>query len=423
LRNRLGWGDGVIINTLGRIVYKKGFDVLLKALPFVLEKYPTVKVMIGGDGPIISELKELVSILGITSSVQFIGRIPWTDVPDFLAAADIFVLPSLRDPAGNLDGLPTVLLEAMGCGSAIIASDIGGVSLAIQNKENGLLVTPGSVEELTQALLVLLTDLTLREELGMQARRKVVDELNWDNVVRRIEQLLYLSVTAQSHKLRMGTIYREEMLTKLGFLEATKGRVLDVGCHDGYLLGMVDADFRVGIDLQPIRGTPGICLIKADARYLPFRSGCFDKVYALDIIEHVEDDITFSKSVTEVVAPNGRIILTTPSVCIRLNPPFLTGWISKKWGHIYRLGYSPNRLMELFGNKLDIKVQSWNAPIYRFCYPFLRGLQPFIPNIVGKWVRAISGLDSKRQAGQHGFQIMVASRLSNNSTTKVDENS
>ena len=121
--------------------------------------------MIGGDGPLIGELKELASILGISSSVQFIGRVPWNEVPDIFAAADIFVLPSVRDPAGNLDGLPTVLLEAMGCGSAIIASDIGGVSLAIRIHENGLLVTPGSVDELTQALLDLLNDLTLLRNL------------------------------------------------------------------------------------------------------------------------------------------------------------------------------------------------------------------------------------------------------------------
>jgi glycosyltransferase involved in cell wall biosynthesis/SAM-dependent methyltransferase len=409
LRQKLGWGDGVVINTLGRMVYKKGFDILLKALPFVLDKHPTTKIIIGGDGPILRELKELAGHLGIAGSVQFMGRVSWNDVPDFLSAANIFVLPSVRDPSGNLDGLPTVLLEAMGCGSAIIASDIGGVSLAIHDKENGLLVKPGSVQELSQALLILLEDLTLCGELGSAARRRVVDDLNWDNVVRKIEQMLYSSISNHSHKLRMGTIYREEMLASLGLFEATKGRVLDVGCYDGFLLGKVKADFRVGIDLHPIRGTSGICLIKADARFLPFRPGCFDKVYALDIIEHIKDDVTFSKSLTSVVADDGTLILTTPSADIRLNPPFLTNWISKKWGHIYRLGYSPSRLMELFNSRFDVKVESWNAPIYRFWYPFLRILQVFSPRLVENWVKVISSLDSKRQEGQSGFQVMVAS--------------
>jgi glycosyltransferase involved in cell wall biosynthesis len=188
LRLKLGWNDGIIITTLGRLVYKKGFDILLKALPPVLNKYPLVKVIIGGDGPLLVELHDLAKAIGISESVQFIGRVPWNEVSAILAAGNIFVLPSVRDVAGNLDGLPTVLLEAMGCGSAIIASDIGGVSLAIRNHENGLLVNPGSVDELTQALLKLVNDLAYREILGEAARKTVVDELNWENVVRRIEK-------------------------------------------------------------------------------------------------------------------------------------------------------------------------------------------------------------------------------------------
>ena len=149
--------------------------------------------------------------------------------------------------------------------------------------------------------------------------------------------------------------------------------------------------------------------MQADARYLPFRHGYFDNVYALDILEHIEDEGTFAQSLIDVLAPDGRLILTTPSVNIRLNPPFLTAWISKKWGHIYRLGYSPNKLIELFGKSLDVKVNSWNAPAYRFFYPFLRFLQIFLPRVVEKWVRELSHWDINKQEGQQGFLIMIAS--------------
>ncbi len=201
LRSRLGWEDGLCITTLGRMVYKKGFSNLLKALPTVLDKYPQVKVIFGGDGPLLKDLKATATALSVDKSVQFMGRIPWHVVPDFLAAADIFALPSVRDVAGNLDGLPTVLLEAMSCGTAVIASDIGGVSLAVRDFENGLLVESGSVQGLIEKISLLIDDQSLRERLGKAARQTIVNELNWTNVAYKIERLLY-SACAMHSKTR-----------------------------------------------------------------------------------------------------------------------------------------------------------------------------------------------------------------------------
>jgi glycosyltransferase involved in cell wall biosynthesis len=203
LRDKLGWSDGIIITSLGRMVYKKGFDILLKALPSLLNKNSNVKIIIGGDGPLFGELQELANTLGIASSVQFPGRVPWDEVPAFIAGGNIFVLPSIRDQSGNLDGLPTVLLEAMGCGSAIIASDIGGVPLVIQDHINGILMEPGSVNELSNDLMVLVNDQSLCDKLGKEARKTIVDDLNWDHVGRRIEKILYLSVLNNIHKHSM----------------------------------------------------------------------------------------------------------------------------------------------------------------------------------------------------------------------------
>jgi glycosyltransferase involved in cell wall biosynthesis len=193
LRLLHGWTDEIIIVSLGRLVNKKGFNILLKALPDVVDKFPHVRAVIGGEGPILAELKELAASLYVTNIVQFVGRIPWNEVPEFLASADIFVLPSIRDASGNLDGLPTVLLEAMGCGVGIIASDIGGVSLAVHDQVNGLLVTPGDVNELVTAIITLINDRPLCNRLGVEARKTIENELNWDNICLRIVNILEFS--------------------------------------------------------------------------------------------------------------------------------------------------------------------------------------------------------------------------------------
>jgi SAM-dependent methyltransferase len=374
----------------------------------------------GGDGPILLELKQLTEILGISECVRFVGSIPWNEVPEFLAASDIFILPSVRDKSGNLDGLPTVLLEAMGCGLAIIASDIGGVSLAIHNQTNGLLVNPGSVEDLVQSLCTLLGNHELIKKLGIAARQTIVEDLNWDNVVHEIEQILVLSISNKGFQHRMGSVYRCEMLQNVGLISSKDDRVLDIGCYDGLLLSKTNANLRVGVDLFPLPGLSNVSFVIADATRLPFKFRSFDKIYALDIIEHIEDDSSFSHSVTKLVADGGKMILTTPSDQIRLFPPFLTKWISKKWGHIFRLGYSHKRLNELFGDDLSIQIRPWNAPGYRLFYSALRALQRIFPRYIEKFVRLICRWDYRWQIGNHGFVIMSATRPGNSPSNRSE---
>lgn len=410
LHKKYGIEEAIVITALGRLVYKKGFDILLKSLPDVCHNRTQAQAIIGGDGPIRDDLKGLAETLGITSSITFLGRVPWNEVPDLLAATDIFVLPSVRDPAGNLDGLPTVLLEALGSGCAVIASDIGGVPLVLRDHENGLLVAPGSVSELTDALQTLVNDPALRAQLGVAGRSSVINQFNWQVVAHRIEKMISPSKREIPRKHRMGTVYRETMLESLDLLSPTQGKVLDIGCYDSLLLSKLQAGLRVGVDLQPVHKYNGINLVQADARFLPFKRGCFDQVYALDVIEHIEDDGSFAKSLIKVLAPDGKVVLTTPSAQIRLNPPFLTSWISRKWGHIYRLGYHPARLVELFRQELEVKILPWNAPAYRFFYPFLRLIQFTFPKSVDKLVKHICNYDFRNQDGQRGFHILIGKR-------------
>lgn len=190
VREKYGWlPDEIIISTLGRMVYKKGFSKLLEIAPSLISANVKVRIIIGGSGTIEAELKEKAAQMKLSKIISFPGRIPWNEVPEFLAASDIFVLPSQRDVAGNLDGLPTVLLEAMACGLPCVASDVGGVSLVINN-ENGFLVQPSDTNQLLLRLLVLIQNSNLRREMSTAAREAILSKYNWDNVAKNFEKIL-----------------------------------------------------------------------------------------------------------------------------------------------------------------------------------------------------------------------------------------
>lgn len=220
---------------------------------------------------------------------------------------------------------------------------------------------------------------------------------------------------------RLGTIYRDALLTIL-HKRASNGKVLDVGCHDGYFLSTLTAPVRVGVDLDPRPGNSGLTLICADGRHLPFCDGAFDFVYALDVIEHVEDDRAFATSLSRMVAPGGMLFLSTPSLNIRLTPPFITEWVGRKWGHL-RLGYTAAELISVFDDGLDIRITLWNAPVWRFCYLALRFLFAFLPRLTARLVRYIARWDAAHTQGEHGYLLLEAHRpaLSNCSNSILQE--
>lgn len=198
---RTAWGASpsqVMVAALGRLVHKKGFDVLLDAWAALAPRHPEARLVLGGDGPLRPELTERVQRLGLGASVDLVGQVPWDRVPDLLAAVDIFVLPSVRDASGNLDGLPTVLLEAMSSGAAVVASEIAGVGLVVRDGETGLLVPAGSAEALAAALEGLIGDSARRLALGQAARRAVETEFNWTATARRLVGLYQRALAGEA---------------------------------------------------------------------------------------------------------------------------------------------------------------------------------------------------------------------------------
>ena len=186
--------DNLIVFALGRIVLKKGFDFLIQALPSVLQRVPNVSLIIGGDGTDLARLKTLAKEHGVSDNIRFPGAISRTNVPLYFHLCDIFTLPAVFDPSGNVDGCPNVILEAMACGKPVIASCISGIPIVVRNNETGILVEEKKIEQLATALIALLTDTEKRERLGLAGKQRILNELTWDKVIEQIKDVYQYSV-------------------------------------------------------------------------------------------------------------------------------------------------------------------------------------------------------------------------------------
>lgn len=199
VRKRLSIADSQpVVMAMGRLVYKKGFAYFIRAAASVLKQFPTAHFIIAGDGDLRGELEDITRSLGISGNFSFVGHVPWVDTPAYLSMVDVFVVPSVIDQAGNVDGLPNVLLESLASGCAVVASQIAGIPEVINDGENGLLVPQKDVGALAEAICRLLADANLRRHLGRAARRKAVAQLSWMQAAMHMASVLQACVEGAS---------------------------------------------------------------------------------------------------------------------------------------------------------------------------------------------------------------------------------
>lgn len=159
------------ILTVGRLTEKKGTAYLIRAVARLARRHPDIELEIVGDGELRRSLEQLADTLNITQHVCFMGALPMHEVPRKLAAADVFVLPSVTAKDGDSEGLPISILEAAATGVPIVATTHSGISEAIIDGESGLLVSERDVEQLTDALDRMLTDRELVDRMVREGRR------------------------------------------------------------------------------------------------------------------------------------------------------------------------------------------------------------------------------------------------------------
>lgn len=179
-----------LILAVGRLVPKKGFDLLLCALAAVRSQGIELSCRIVGDGPEREALHKLAADLDLGDVLTFLGSRPNPEVREQLSQAAIFALPCRTDASGDKDGIPVVLMEAMACGVCAISGDLPTIRELIDHQENGFLVPPDDVPALVHCLEELLTDADLRKTIATQGRLRIQEEFALDVNVGRLRKAL-----------------------------------------------------------------------------------------------------------------------------------------------------------------------------------------------------------------------------------------
>jgi glycosyltransferase involved in cell wall biosynthesis len=182
--------DPVTLLAVGRLVPKKGFDVLVDA---AARTEHDVRVRIVGDGPERAPLAARIRGAGLADRVRLDPPLTHDELPAAYAAANIVVVPSVRDAKGDRDGLPNVVLEALASGRAVVASGIAAIGSVVRDGETGLVVPPGDADALARALDSVAADAALRARLGAAGRALVERDFDLRACTARLARFLEAS--------------------------------------------------------------------------------------------------------------------------------------------------------------------------------------------------------------------------------------
>lgn len=189
VRGQLGIpADAPLLFTAGRFVRKKGFEYLIDAVARLAPQYPALRLVIGGAGDLERELRERAADRRAADRVVFPGVLSQDAVAEHLAAADLAIVPSVRDDAGNVDGLPNVVMEALASGTALVATTAGGIPAVAHDGVNAALVSERDVEGLARTIDRLIASPETRAALAARAREDVLREHSWDRVAEVFER-------------------------------------------------------------------------------------------------------------------------------------------------------------------------------------------------------------------------------------------
>ena len=186
IRSTIGLDDDrLLVFAAGRLVRKKGFEYLVEAMASLPQEIPVV-LAIGGAGDLEGELNDRASRAD-PGRIRILGNLTQDQVAQHLAAADIVVVPSVRDEAGNVDGLPNVVLEALASGTPLVTTAAGGIGAVVAHDLTALVVPERDPSAIVDAIVALARDPARRAAIGARARRMIRDRFGWSRTADRLD--------------------------------------------------------------------------------------------------------------------------------------------------------------------------------------------------------------------------------------------
>jgi len=191
LRAELGLTDKSVIISVGRLVHRKGQDMLIASLPAIKTAVPNVHLVLVGVGPHQAYLEKLAIKLQVSDCITFIGRINYAELPEYICLGDVFAMPSRSRFFGlEVEGLGIVYLEASACGLPVVGGSSGGAPDAVLVGETGVVVDGTNVSEIAQACIELLNNPELSALMGANGRTWITQNWRWDIWATKFTALL-----------------------------------------------------------------------------------------------------------------------------------------------------------------------------------------------------------------------------------------
>lgn len=188
-RTEMGWNGRTVLLTVGRLQKRKGHDMVIRSLPGVRTKVPSVLYAIVGKGEEEPTLRTLAAECGVADAVQFLGAVSDETMTRCYQQCDLFVLANRTVGVGDIEGFGMVLLEAQACGKPVVAGDSGGTGETMRVPDTGRIVNCDGSDKLGELLMELLSNPAELTAMGRRGRAWVEERFDWPQVAARAAEV------------------------------------------------------------------------------------------------------------------------------------------------------------------------------------------------------------------------------------------